>query len=235
MALATRIIPTLLAKGDQLVKGKQFQSWRTVGHVLQAAMVHAKRGVDELIILDITATPAGRGPNLELVEKLSKPMFTPITVGGGVRSVDDVRDLLKAGADKVAIKTHWEVIPGASAKFGKQAIVAALDVADDGWNWRSSAQRARELEALGAGEILLTSIPREGTMEGYDLKTIATVSASVDIPVIAHGGCGTALHMREAIDAGASAVAAGAMFAFTDITPRDCAKLLAEDGIEVRL
>src|SRR4051812_33443580 len=108
MGLATRVIPTLLARGDQLVKGKRFDSWRSVGHVLQAARVHAQRGVDELILLDIAATPEGRGPNFALVEKVAEAQFTPLTVGGGVRSVQDVRDLLSAGADKVAICT-WAV------------------------------------------------------------------------------------------------------------------------------
>lgn len=247
MGLAVRVIPSLLCRGDVLVKGKRFESWRSVGHVLQAARVHAARGVDELIVLDIAATPEGRGPNLALVEKLCAPAFTPITVGGGVRSVEDVRDLLNAGADKVAICTaalNVGVLDEAAAKFGRQAIVAAVDVQGDtvftecgrkSASVFAPAAIAAEYASRGAGEILLTSVDHEGTMNGYDLDLIRAVSAAVSVPVIAHGGCGTYAHMREAIDAGASAVAAGAMFQFTDNTPKGAAQYLAKQGVEVRL
>lgn len=245
MGLAARIIPTLLARGEQLVKGSRFDSWRSVGHVLQAARIHAARGVDELIVLDITATPEGRGPNLALVEKICEAMYTPVTVGGGVRSVQDVRDLLKAGADKVAIGTNAPiVIWAAAAKFGSQAIVAAVDAVGPGVAWQcgravteevSPVAWAQKCAAEGAGEILLTSIDREGTMEGYDLDLIRKVSAMVSVPVIAHGGCGTYAHMREALEVGAAAVAAGAMFQFTDSTPRGAAKYLSRAGLEVRV
>lgn len=247
MGLARRIIPTLLYRGDQLVKGRQFNSWRSVGHVVQAARVYAARGVDELVVLDIAATPAGRGPDLKLVEKITAPAFTPVTVGGGVRSIDDVRNLLNAGADKVAICTSAfsrHVIEEASARFGRQAIVGALDVKagvpharcgtlakDMTGNTRCWAEW---LELCGAGEILLTSIEREGTLHGYDLATVADVCTAVSVPVVAHGGCGTYEHMREAIAAGASGVAAGAMFQFTDATPRGAAQYLAARGVETR-
>lgn len=233
MMLAVRIIPTLLYRGATLVKGRQFRSWRSVGHVQQAARIHAMRGVDELCCLDIGATPEGRGPDFDLVEKLTDGNFCPVTVGGGVRTVEDVKLLLRAGADKVCIKSAYWSIPEFARAFGSQAIVAAVDYID---SYRDVGIRnAMAMEQGGAGEILLTSIDREGTMEGYDLDTIKAVSEAVSIPVIAHGGCGTYAHMLEAIQAGASAVAAGAMFQFSDNTPKGAAEYLAAKGIEVRL
>lgn len=246
--LAKRIIPTLLYRGSTLVKGKQFQSWRSVGHVQQAARIHAMRGVDELCCLDIGATPEGRGPDFALVEKLTDGNFCPVTVGGGVRTVEDVKMLLRAGADKVAICTgSSRLIEESASRFGSQAIVAAIDVGNvaklqmsyvrcgsstTGWE---AVALARRYERDGAGEILLTSIDREGTMEGYDLDLIKAVSEAVSIPVIAHGGAGTYSDFHKAILAGADAVAAGAMFQFTDATPKGAAEYLAAQGIEVRL
>lgn len=246
MGLAARVIPSLLCRGDTLVKGRQFDSWRSVGHVLQAARVHAARGVDELVMLDIGATPEGRGPNLKLVGKLTEAFYTPITVGGGVRTVEDVRAVLNAGADKVAIGSavfHTTVVEETAKKFGSQAVVVAIDVRDGRvWSecgrnaWQMSPRSfARTCEYCGAGEILLTSIEREGMMTGYDTDLINDVAAAVSIPVVAHGGAGTYEHLREALAAGASAVAAGAMFAFTDQTPRGAAQYLASRGVEVRL
>jgi len=235
MMLAVRVIPTLLYRGETLVKGKQFQSWRSVGHVQQAARIHAMRGVDELCCLDIGATPEGRGPNFALVEKLTDGNFCPVTVGGGVRTVEDVKLLLRAGADKVAIKTKaLDLIPRVADAVGSQAVVASLDHSTK-YAAVDPVMLACEFEMYGAGEILLTSILREGMMEGYDLEMIKAVSEAVSIPVIAHGGCGTYLHMLEAIQSGASAVAAGAMFQFTDQTPRGAAEYLSSKGIEVRL
>jgi cyclase len=245
MPLATRIIPTLLMRGHTLVKGRQFNSWRVVGHVMQAARIHAARQVDELILLDIGATPEGRGPDLELVGKLAGECFTPLTVGGGIKSVEDVRRLLLAGADKVAICTalfHTHILEEAAGRFGCQALVAAIDVKDlhvrsdcgqKPWAMRPEAF-ARMLAETGAGEILLTSIDREGTMEGYDLELIKRVSHAVDIPVVAHGGAGTYQHMLEAVQHGASAVAAGAMFQFTEQTPEGAAQYLAAHGVTTR-
>lgn len=248
MGLAHRVIPTLLCRGDALVKGKRFDSWRTVGHVEQAVKIHAARGVDELLILDISATPEGRGPNLKLIERLTRHAFTPITVGGGVRNVQDVRDLLNAGADKVAINSCWRIIKEAAAKFGRQAIVASVDARILGCNRAYSThcgrvtriemtpcEHAQQVASHGAGEILLTSIDREGTMEGFDLELVAEVSRAVDVPVIAHGGAGTYEHLYEGIRAGASAVAAGAMFQFTDQTPAEAARYLASRGVEARV
>ena len=251
MGLAVRIIPTLLMRGPHLVKGKQFSGDRIIGSVLQAVRTHNMRGVDELILLDIGATPEGRGPDLKLIEAITRDCFCPITIGGGVRSVQDVRDLLNAGADKVAICTAaWpgELIEEISALVGCQAIVAAVDVKDDAVTLRCGSVRlaintfevnpvytARKYARHGAGEILLTSIDREGTMAGYDLDLIRAVSAAVDVPVIAHGGCGRYSDMVSAIRAGANAVAVGALFAFTDATPRDAARFLNIYGLEARV
>ena len=235
MGLAVRIIPTLLKRGQHLVKGKRFSADRVVGHVEQAARIHQARGVDELIILDVDATKNGKGPDFAAIESLTAKCFMPLTVGGGVRSIADVEDLLRAGADKVAIKTAYlkspKFVMDCAVRFGSQAIVAAVD-------WGSCiglSVRCSILAALGAGEILLTSIDREGTMEGYDIDIISEVARAVSIPVIAHGGCSGPEDMLKAIQAGASAVAAGALFQFTDHTPQSCARWLAEHGVEVRV
>lgn len=248
MGLAVRVIPTLLCRGEQLVKGERFQSWRSVGHALQAARIHNARGVDELILLDIAATPEGRGPNLDLVRKLADECFIPLTVGGGVRSVDDVRDLLNAGADKVAICTEaWPLfgtlIEDCAKRFGSQAIVASIDYRNDDcylecgtvWATTTPINLAKEYAELGAGEIMLTNIEREGTQEGYDLQTIEKVAQEVSVPVIAHGGCSGYEDMLCAVRSGASAVAAGALFQFTDCTPKGASKFLHEHGIEARV
>lgn len=248
MGLAVRVIPTLLARGHQLVKGKQFNSWRSVGHVQQAVAIHQARGVDELIVLDIAATPAGRGPDFAFVEQLTESCFMPITYGGGVRSVSDVKRLLACGADKVCIGTAVTQVPDlvsdCADRFGSQAICVAMDVGYDntvmiecGKTWWTADYRyyADWVQRAGAGELLLTSIDREGTLSGYDLDLIRAVSEAVSIPVIAHGGCSGYPNMAEAVKAGASAVAAGALFQFTDATPKEAATYLHQVGIEARV
>jgi cyclase len=235
MGLAIRVIPTLLKRGEHLVKGRQFSADRVVGHVQQAARIHQARGVDELIILDVDATPSGRGPDFEAVEELTRECFMPITIGGGVRSLADAQALWVAGADKVAVRTGGAlVIEKIARSRGCQAVVASIDCMDTGK--RSGYVISAQMMAhAGAGEILLTSIEREGTMEGYDIPLIKAVANAVDIPVIAHGGCSGPEDMLKAIEAGASAVAAGALFQFTDHTPRSCALWLKERGVEVRV
>lgn len=242
--LAHRIIPTLLKRGDSLVKGVAFDSWRVVGHVEQAARIHQARGVDELCILDITATREKRDPDLEAIERLTAGCFMPITVGGGVRTLEHVRGLLNAGADKIVIRTAGNgLIREAANIVGCQAIVAAIDVTTLDHNPMECSPKlldvvtdaALRAQDAGAGEILLTRCEREGRMAGYDLPLINRIAQAVDVPVIAHGGCGTYHHMLEAIKAGASAVAAGSMFQFTDQTPRGAAQYLHQHGIEVRI
>lgn len=250
MGLAARVIPTVLCRGRQQVKGERFNPWRTVGLTEQAVRVHQARGVDELLLLDVGATPEGRGPDLDLVRELSEGCFMPLAVGGGVRTVDDVRALLQAGADKVVIGTEaWlgDVVRRAAAAVGNQAIVVTVDVVvnreavDDlrlpgvRCMREVAPERAAWIAERGAGEILLTSIEREGTMQGYDLELIRAVSEALTIPVIAHGGCSGYANMAAALGAGASAVAAGALFQFTDATPRAAAQFLHARGIEARV
>ena len=231
----------MLVRGRTLVKGERFAGDRSIGHALQAAQVHARRGVDELCILDIAATAEGRGPDLDLVRELSEGCFIPITVGGGVRSLKDIDALLRAGADKVAIGAGiWRVrglVTGASMRFGRQAVVAILDV-QDGAPLRESchtvAAVAEAIEAMGAGEILLQDVDRDGTLCGYNLELIRDVSDAVSIPVVASGGCFSYADMVSAFRAGADGCAVGALFAFTDATPRGAAQFLKRNNIEVR-
>ena len=235
--LATRIIPTILSKNGQLVKGRGFACDRVVGNALQAARIHAMRGVDEIMLLDVIATKEGRDPDYEMVKKLSETMYTPLTVGGGVKTEHHVRELLNAGADKVCIGTAYlynpELITELSSKFGRQCISVSMDVRDKERSLYISIA-AEMLERAGAGEILLQSVDRDGTMEGYDIGLINSVSEAVSIPVIASGGCSGYEDMYQAIQAGASAVAAGALFQFTDCTPKGAAEYLKAKGVEVR-
>lgn len=248
--LAKRVIPTMLCRGRTLVKGERFAGDRSIGHVLQAARVHARRQVDELLILDIAATAEGRGPDLDLVRELSKDCFIPITVGGGVKTLNDIDQLLRAGADKVAIGAAAYAGPlvfQAAKRFGSQAIVCAIDAKRGRVVTHCGAKAppvsvkpewwARFLVGgggAGAGEILLTAADRDGTMEGYDLMLVREVTQAVDVPVIASGGCSGYADMHAALAAGADAVAAGALFAFTDATPKGAAQYLQQQGWEMR-
>lgn len=251
--IKTRIMPTLLFKDVGLVKGVGFDSWRRVGAALQAIRVYNLREVDELVFLDISATPAGRAPDFTLIDELADNCFMPLTVGGGVRSVDDVRALLAVGADKVAINTaaieRPDLVREAADRFGTQCIVVSIDVrrrADgsaevvthcgtrptglDPVDW------ARRVEAQGAGEILLTSVERDGTMRGYDVPLVRDVATAVSIPVIASGGAGAYADMAEVLrETEAAAVAAASMFHFTEQTPREAKLYLKDQGFAVRL
>lgn len=250
--LKVRVIPTLLYKDFGLVKGVRFDSWRPVGSPMQAVKVYNLRGVDELVLVDVTATNQGRSPDLALVDELADECFMPLTVGGGVRSLDDVANLLRAGADKVAINTvaieDPTLIRAASDRFGAQCVVTSIDTRTnvDGRTtvWTRSAtvdtgcdpvEVAVRFESLGAGEILLTAADRDGMMCGYDVDTIRRVSDAVSIPVIASGGAGEYEHMVAALrDGHASAVAAGAIFHFTQQTPAEAKAHLAAAGFPVR-
>lgn len=249
--LKVRVVPTLLWKGVGLVKGVGFDSWRRVGTVLPAIKVYNARDVDELILLDISATPEGREPDYDSIEEFSAECFVPLTVGGGVREIGDITKLLRVGADKITINTAAyespELVQQAARRFGSQCIVVAIDVhrlQDDRRECyshcgtrptgRKPAEWARQVEALGAGEILLTSIERDGTMNGYDLDVIRQVASSVGIPVIASGGAGNYEHLHECISSGASAVAAASMFHFTEQTPLAAKQYLAAQGVPVR-
>lgn len=249
--LKARIIPTLLYKDFGLVKGTAFDSRRAVGSPMQAIKVYELRGVDELVFLDVTATLQDRSPDAELIDELADECFMPLTVGGGVKTVDDVRRLLEVGADKVCIGTaaveQPSVVEEAASRFGSQCVVVSIDTratpvglrvwTRSGTNDadRDPVDLARELADRGAGEILLQSVERDGTMTGYDLDAIRLVSRAVSIPVIASGGAGSYLHLLEALTYGeASAVAAASMFHFTEQTPREAKVYLGAHGIAVR-
>ena len=232
--LSKRIIPQLLCRGRQLIKGKQFKSWRSVGVAAQAVRVHQMRGVDELMLLDIGATAEGRGPDISLVEELSEVCFMPLTVGGGIRTVGDAKALLRAGADKIAIGAAGTLaIYHVADSLGAQAVVGIINYHDHAPH--GIAALAHQYEQCGAGEILLQCIDREGIMEGYDIETLEEVTSAVSVPVIASGGCGSYEHMLEAIRAGADAVGVGSLFQFQDETPRGAAEYLHQRGVEVRL
>lgn len=249
--LKTRIIPTLLWKNFGLVKGEGFDSWRRVGTVLPAIKVYNTREVDELILLDICATQEGREPDYESVAEFSCECFVPLTVGGGIQNLDHITRLLHAGADKIAINTaayaNPYLIQEAANRFGSQCVVVSIDVRHSpagGYECYSRSGTsatgldptswARQVESLGAGEILLTSVERDGTMRGYDLEMVATVSSAVRIPVIASGGAGNYAHMADAVTNGASAIAAASIFHFTEQTPLAAKNFLRTRGIRVR-
>lgn len=251
--IKTRIIPTLLYKNFTLVKGIRFDSWRRVGSLLQAIKVYRLREVDELIFLDINATQEGRSPDFRLVDDFADECFMPLTVGGGVRTVEDVKTLLRCGADKVAINSAAlekpEMVSEAARKFGSQCIVVSIDFkrSNNGMHevfihsgtkptGKEPCLFAKEVQELGAGEILLTSIDRDGTMEGYDVEMTRRVAEAVSIPVIASGGAGNYEHMLEVLANGkASAVAAASIYHFTQMTPLEAKFFLREKGIQVRI
>lgn len=250
--LKVRVIPTLLWKGVGLVKGVGFDSWRRIGPVLPALNVYTKREVDELILVDILASVSAQSLDIESIVEFSEKCFVPLTVGGGVSSIADVSSLLRAGADKVAINSSLysrpQLVKEVADSFGSQCVVVSIDARAFSGRWRCYSRAgsvdtgrdlvdfAKEVESLGAGEILLTSIERDGTMQGYDLDMIEAVTSAVKIPVIASGGAGKYDHMIDAVSkAGASAVAAASMFHFTEQTPAGARSALAAYGIPVRL
>lgn len=250
--LKVRVIPTLLWKEFGLVKGVAFDSWRRVGPVLPAVKVYNQREVDELVLLDIAAHSTTNDPDFESIGEFGQDCFVPLTVGGGITRIDQVQKLLRAGADKVSVNTasysRPELITEIAMRHGRQCVVASIDVRSNhegGWTCFSHAGErpternvcdwARELESRGAGEILVTSIERDGTFQGYDLALVEAVVSTVSIPVIASGGAGNYQHMVEAVtQAGASAVAAASMFHFTEQTPAGAKEALAAAGVPVR-
>jgi len=245
-----RVAPTLLTDGISLVKGEQFRSWRTVGSVVAAARVFSMRDVDELVLLDVAASREGRCIDPAMVKSVAACMSVPLAVGGGVRNLRDFEATLRAGADKVVIGTSaardLTVVRESARRFGSQAVVIAVDVVDD-----SSisiaieggttvvecdpVDFAREVVAAGAGEILLQSIARDGLQKGMDLATIRRVTSAVSVPVIASSGAGSYEDLWLAFQNGADAVSAGAMFQFTEQTPRGARNYLSEHGIAVRM
>lgn len=249
--LKVRVLPTLLFKDVGLVKGIGFDSWRRTGAAMQTVKVYNMRQVDEIVFVDISATRAGRGPDFTAIDELADECFMPMTVGGGVRNIADVKQLLRVGADKIALNTAAVETPvlisEIAARYGTQCVVVSIDARRhaDGLHevfTRCGTQAtglsvvdwAKRAEELGAGEILLTSIERDGTMNGYDLELTAAVCSAVKIPVIASGGAGSYAHMAEALRAGASAVAAASIFHFTEQTPLEAKEYLGRQGFRVR-
>ena len=250
--LKVRVIPTLLWKQFGLVKGVGFESWRRVGPVLPAIKVYNQREVDELILVDILAHQSSDDPDFESIEEFGQDCFVPLTVGGGITHIDQVQRLLRAGADKVSVNTaafeRPQLVTDIAKRHGAQCVVASMDVrAVSLGHWKCFSHAgtrptdrdvcawAKELEDRGAGEILLTSIERDGTMQGYDLALIEAVASAVKIPLIASGGAGSYQHMVDAVkQAGASAVAAASMFHFTENTPAGAKAALAAAGVPVR-
>jgi cyclase len=251
--LKVRVIPTLLWKQFGLVKGVGFDSWRRVGPVLPAVKVYNQREVDELIILDIIANQSSDELDFESIYDFSQDCFVPFTVGGGITRIEKVQKLLRAGADKVCVNTvaytNPKLINEIAKRHGTQCVVASIDVRQDlhggGWQCYSHSGKqstgreviswAREVEDRGAGEILITSIERDGTFQGYDLALIETIVNTVNIPVIASGGAGNYQHMVDAVNkAGASAVAAASIFHYTELTPAGAKDAMQAAGIPVR-
>ena len=251
--LKTRVIPTLLYKDHGLVKGVNFDKGRRVGTALPAIKVYNTREIDELILLDIAATPEKRTVDYMEVDNLADECSMPLTVGGGVREVDDFHRLLQSGADKISINTgaleRPTLIDKAAASFGSQCIVLSIDFkkCPDGSykvysccgtqaTGKAPTEWAKEAASRGAGEILLTSIDNDGTMGGYELELTRQVAEAVSIPVIASGGAGEYEHMYKVIHYGkADAVAAASIFHFTEKTPLEAKKYLRKKGIHTRI
>ena len=249
--LAKRIIPCLDVKDGRVVKGVNFVQLRDAGDPVEHARAYDAAGADELVFLDITASYEKRDILLDIVRAVADQVFIPFAVGGGVRTVEDFRGILLAGADKVAVNTaavdNPSVITEAAEKFGSQCVVVAIDARRNGKSWevfthggrtptgKDAVEWAREAEARGAGEILLTSMDRDGTKDGYDIELTRAIADAVPIPVIASGGAGRLEHFAEAIiDGHASAVLAASLFHFGELSVAQVKDYLASRGVAVR-
>jgi cyclase len=254
--LTRRIIPCLDVKDGRVVKGVQFLELRDAGDPVEAASAYDLQGADELTFLDITASHEKRGIILDVVTRTAERVFMPLTVGGGVREIGDIRNLLNAGADKVSINTaavhRPEFVREAAERFGSQCIVVAIDArrvpGADPLQWEvythggrnptgiDALEWAARMESYGAGEILLTSMDKDGTKDGYDIPLTRAVSDRVGIPVIASGGVGNLEHIREGlVEGGASAALAASIFHFREYTIKECKAYLQQHGVPVRL
>jgi len=253
MSLAKRIIPCLDVTAGRVVKGVNFVALRDAGDPVEIARRYDEQGADELTFLDITASSDERDIILHIIEAVAAQVFIPLTVGGGVRQVDDVRRLLHAGADKVSMNTsavqNPQLVADAAARFGNQCIVVAIDAKETApgkWEVFTHGGRknagldavawAKQVESLGAGEILLTSMDRDGTKQGFNIPLTRAVSDAVDIPVIASGGVGNLDHLVAGVKEGhADAVLAASIFHFGEYTVRQAKEYMAQHGIEMRL
>nr|MBQ4317691.1 imidazole glycerol phosphate synthase subunit HisF [Clostridia bacterium] len=250
--VAKRIIPCLDVKDGRVVKGVNFVNLRDAGDPVEIAKYYNTQGADELVFLDITATHEERKTIIDIVEKTASEVFMPFTVGGGIRTVDDFHDILRAGADKVGVNSaavlDKTLISRAADKFGSQCVVAAIDAKKEGDKFivyisggrkntgLDAIEWAKECEKMGAGEILLTSMDADGTKNGYDIELTKKVVEAVNIPVIASGGGGSKEHFFDVFDkAGADAALAATLFHYRELTVREVKEYLNERGVEVRL
>ncbi len=249
--LTKRIIPCLDVRDGRVVKGIQFKGLRDAGDPVELARAYQDQGADELVILDISATPEGRSNQTDTVRKVREQLSIPLTVGGGVRSAEDVNRLLHAGADKVGVNTaavrNPEVVKVMATRFGSQCTVVAVDAYGTGpGKWElvvtsgsekislDAIQWIKTVHDLGAGEILLTSLDRDGTKSGYDLELLRAASQAVNIPIIASGGAASPQHLVDAIEAGADAVLAASIFHYKEHSVGTVKTFMAQAGIEVR-
>lgn len=251
---AKRVIPCLDVKDGRVVKGTSFVNLRDAGDPVQAAIEYDRQGADELVFLDITASSDARATVVDMVRRVAETVFIPFTVGGGIRTVEDFRALLREGADKISINSSAiqtpELISAAADKFGSQCVVVAIDAKrrpdGTGWNIYKNGGRidvgidalewAAKVEKLGAGEILLTSMDCDGTKAGYDLELTRAVADAVSIPVIASGGAGKLEHFKEALTVGgADAALAASLFHYKELEIREVKEYLRGEGIPVRL
>ena len=258
MTVATRVIPCLDVDNGRVVKGVNFENLRDAGDPVELAKLYGQQGADELTFLDVTASKEGRGTMLEVVRRTAEQVFIPLTVGGGVRTADDVRELLRAGADKVSVNTaaiaRPELLGELSRQFGAQCIVLSVDarrVSEGGQPQPSgfevtthggtrsagidAIEWAQTGEKLGVGEILLNSMDGDGTKAGFDIELTQRVREAVSIPIIASGGAGAAEHFPPAVHAGADAVLAASIFHFGEVSIPEVKQALADAGCEVRL
>lgn len=248
---SVRIIPCLDVKDGRVVKGVNFVDLVDAGDAVENAAAYERAGADEIVFLDITATYRGENTVVDMVRRVSEKLFIPFTVGGGVRSINDMRALLRAGADKVGVNSaavhRPELISEGAELFGSQCVVLAVDAKREGDRWTVYTAGGRKNEGidavewcvrgaeLGAGEILLTSMDADGTKKGFDIDLTRAVAQAVKVPVIASGGAGSKEHFFQAFEAGASAALAASLFHFRELEIGDLKKYLAERGVPVRL
>ncbi|MCU0665775.1 MAG: imidazole glycerol phosphate synthase subunit HisF [Candidatus Omnitrophica bacterium] len=256
--LTKRIIPCLDIKDGRVVKGVRFLGLRDAGDPVEVAQAYDKQGADELVFLDITASFENRKTLVSLVEKIAQNIYMPFTVGGGIRSIEDIRDLLNAGADKVSINTAAvkfpDLVSDSARRFGSQCIVVAIDAKSEVRSQKSEVRKwevyinggrtptgidavewAKKVEEAGAGEILLTSMDYDGTKDGYDLKLTKAVTGAVNIPLIASGGAGTCEHISDVfLKAGADAALAASVFHYQELTVKQVKQYLRTKGVAVR-
>lgn len=248
---AKRIIPCLDVKNGRVVKGVSFVDLRDAGDPVECAAAYDKQGADELVLLDITATHEGRSTMIDIVKRVANTVFIPFTVGGGIKSVDDFKELLRAGSDKISVNSaavrNPQLINDAAYKFGSQCVVVAIDAKRNADSWEvylnggriptgiDAVEWAVEAEKRGAGEILLTSMDQDGQKSGYDIELTRAVSEAVGIPVIASGGAGKAEHFLDAFTTGkADAVLAASLFHFNELPVAQLKDYLTQNGVSIR-